>query len=113
MAHQVCVKPNLLRPLVPSKVAVEAVVLHPAQLALLSLNQQKKNAPLVKSAKNVRHVTMMANLKLAIAVIVVTVTIVAIVTIAMAVTVVVVTAMTATAMVATTVVAVVATVTMT
>jgi ABC-type bacteriocin/lantibiotic exporter with double-glycine peptidase domain len=107
MALLECAKPNLLRQLVPSKVAVEAVVLHPGQLALLRANQQKKSAHHVKNVhraknvKSVRLVTTMANLKATIAMIVVTATIVAIAMIAMDVTAVDVIAMIATAMVAT------------
>jgi hypothetical protein len=66
MAHQVCVKLNLLRPLAPSKVAVEAIDLHPAQPELQRKKQQAKNVHLVKSAhlvknvKNVPHAITMA-----------------------------------------------------
>jgi len=99
-------KAELVKAIGAKHVAVEAVVLHPGQLALLRANQQKKSAHHVK---NVHLVTTMANLKATIAMIVVTATIVAIAMIAMDVTAVDVIAMIATAMVATIVAPVVAT----
>jgi hypothetical protein len=70
MALLECAKPNLLRLLVPSKVAVEAIDLHPVQLALQVKKQQAKNVHHAKSAKNVPHVITMAIVKATIATIV-------------------------------------------